>query len=104
MLSAVLDADLKKYEGGTLEQIGALMKKDPRDALMDIVLADRANSYCILFMMSEDDVKTALAMLTLKCFAAALRDKPPDKTDSTTRVRRSSESAIPAASFTRREA
>ena len=36
--------------------------------------------------------------------AAALRDKPPDKTDSTTRARRSSESAIPAASFTRREA
>jgi N-acyl-D-aspartate/D-glutamate deacylase len=36
------------------------MKKDPRDALMDIVLADRANSSCILFMMSEDDVRTAL--------------------------------------------
>ena len=35
---------LKKYEGGTLEEIGAVMKKDPRDALMDIVLADRANS------------------------------------------------------------
>ncbi len=60
MLSAVLDPGLKKYEGGTLEEIGALMKKDPRDALMDIVLQDRANSYCILFMMSEDDVRTAL--------------------------------------------
>ena len=60
MLSAVLDPALKKYEGGTLEEIGALMKKDPRDALMDIVLADRANSSCILFMMSEDDVRTAL--------------------------------------------
>jgi dihydroorotase/N-acyl-D-amino-acid deacylase len=60
MLSAVLDADLKKYEGGTFEEIGALRKKDPRDALMDIVLADRANSFCILFMMSEDDVRTAL--------------------------------------------
>jgi hypothetical protein len=47
---------------------------------------------------------TALAMLTLKCFTAASRDNPPDKTDSTTRVRRSSESAIPAASVTRREA
>ncbi|MDL2716245.1 MAG: amidohydrolase family protein [Acidobacteriota bacterium] len=60
MLSAVLNADLKKYEGGTLEEIGALMKKDPRDALMDIVLQDRANSFCILFMMSEEDVRTAL--------------------------------------------
>jgi N-acyl-D-aspartate/D-glutamate deacylase len=60
MLAAVLDPSLKKYEGGTLEEIGALLKKDPRDALMDIVLADRANSTCILFMMSEDDVRTAL--------------------------------------------
>jgi len=60
MLAAVLNPELKKYEGGTLQEIGALMKKDPRDALMDIVLADRANAQCILFMMSEDDVRTAL--------------------------------------------
>ncbi|MGE5716941.1 MAG: N-acyl-D-amino-acid deacylase family protein [Acidobacteriota bacterium] len=60
MLAAVLDPGLKKYEGGTLQQIGALMKKDPRDALMDIVLADRANAQCIIFMMREDDVRAAL--------------------------------------------
>jgi N-acyl-D-amino-acid deacylase len=60
MLAAVLNPELKKYEGGTLQAIGALMKKDPRDALMDLVLADRANSQCILFMMSEDDVRTAM--------------------------------------------
>ncbi len=35
--------------------------------------------------------------------AAALRDSPPNTTASTTRLRRSSESAIPAASFPRRE-
>ena len=35
--------------------------------------------------------------------AAALRDAPPKTTASTTRLRRSSESAIPAASFPRRE-
>jgi N-acyl-D-amino-acid deacylase len=60
MLAAVLNPELKKYEGGTLQEIGALMKKDPRDALMDLVLADRANSQCILFMMSEEDVRTAM--------------------------------------------
>ncbi|HSB63488.1 MAG TPA: amidohydrolase family protein [Thermoanaerobaculia bacterium] len=60
MLAAVLNPELKKYEGGTLQEIGALMKKDPRDALMDIVLADRANAQCIIFMMSEDDVRAAL--------------------------------------------
>ncbi len=60
MLAAVLSPELKKYEGGTLQEIGALMKKDPRDALMDIVLADRANAQCIIFMMREDDVRAAL--------------------------------------------
>jgi N-acyl-D-amino-acid deacylase len=60
MLAAVLNPELKKYEGGTLQEIGALMKKDPRDALMDIVLADRANAQCIIFMMREDDIRAAL--------------------------------------------
>jgi N-acyl-D-amino-acid deacylase len=60
MLAAVLNPELKKYEGGTLQEIGALMKKDPRDALMDIVLADRANAQCIVFVMSPDDVRAAL--------------------------------------------
>src|SRR5271157_4462963 len=46
--------------------------------------------------------RTALAMLTPKRLAAALRDSPPKTTASTTRLRRSSESAIPAASFPRR--
>jgi hypothetical protein len=47
--------------------------------------------------------RTALAMLTPKRLAAALRDSRPKTTASTTRLRRSSESAIPAASFPRRE-
>src|SRR5208282_3535667 len=42
-------------------------------------------------------------MLTPKRLAAALRDSPPKTTASTTRLRRSSESAIPAASFPRRQ-
>src|SRR5208282_1106398 len=46
--------------------------------------------------------RTALAMLTPKRLAAALRDMPPSTTALTTRWRRSSESAIPAASFARR--
>ena len=47
--------------------------------------------------------RTALAMLTPKRLAAALRDMPPSTTAPTTRSRRSSESAIPAASFERRQ-
>jgi hypothetical protein len=47
--------------------------------------------------------RTALAMLTLKSLAAALRYSPSTMTASTTRLRRSSESAILAASFPRRK-
>ena len=36
-------------------------------------------------------------------FAAELRDSPPETTASTTRLRKSSESAMPAASLPRRE-
>jgi N-acyl-D-aspartate/D-glutamate deacylase len=36
------------------------MGKDPRDALMDLVVADRAQSSCIIAIMDEDDVRTAM--------------------------------------------
>jgi len=61
MVSEVLNPELKKYEGKTLTEIGAAMGKDPRDALMDIVIADHSNTACIIAIMREDDVRTALA-------------------------------------------
>jgi N-acyl-D-aspartate/D-glutamate deacylase len=57
----VLDPSLRKWEGKTLEQIGKEMGKDPRDAVMDLVIADRAESSVIISIMREDDVRTALA-------------------------------------------
>jgi dihydroorotase/N-acyl-D-amino-acid deacylase len=60
MVSSVLDPSLRKWEGKTLEQIGRETGKDPKDALMDIVLADRAETSCIIAIMNEDDVRTAL--------------------------------------------
>ena len=42
MISTVLNSDLRKYEGMTLTEIGRAMGKDPRDAAMDLVIADRA--------------------------------------------------------------
>jgi dihydroorotase/N-acyl-D-amino-acid deacylase len=60
MLSAVLNPELRKYEGMTLAEIGRAMGKDPRDALMDIVIADRGESDCILAMMDDDDVRAAV--------------------------------------------
>jgi len=61
MLSAVVEPSLKQYEGMNFEQIGAAMKKDPRDAVMDIVIADKARSDVITTIMTENDVRTALA-------------------------------------------
>jgi len=60
MLSSVLNNDLRKYEGMTLTQIGKAMGKDPRDAVVDLVIADRGESSVITAIMSEDDVRTAL--------------------------------------------
>ena len=60
LVASVVNTSLKKYEGKTIAQIAAEEKKDPRDALIDLVIADRANTACIIFMMDEEDVRTAL--------------------------------------------
>ena len=60
MLSSVLNRDLAKYEGMTLTQIGKTMGKDPRDAVIDLVIADHGESSVITSIMDEEDVRTAL--------------------------------------------
>jgi N-acyl-D-amino-acid deacylase len=60
LIASVVNTDLKKYEGKTIAQIAAEEKEDPRDALIDLVIADRANTACIIFMMDEEDVRTVL--------------------------------------------
>ena len=60
MLSTVVDPALRKYEGKTLEEIGREMGTDPRDAVMDLVVADEGRSQVIISIMREDDVKAAL--------------------------------------------
>jgi N-acyl-D-amino-acid deacylase len=60
MLSTVLNPDLRKYEGMTLTAIGKAMGKDPRDAVIDLVIADRGESSVITAIMDEEDVRTAL--------------------------------------------
>ena len=60
MVSSVLNADLRRWEGLTLTAIGQAMNKDPRDALMDLVVADKGQTACIISIMTEEDVRTAL--------------------------------------------
>jgi N-acyl-D-aspartate/D-glutamate deacylase len=61
LLSSVLDPSLRKWEGKTLAQIGREMGKDPREAVMDLVTADRGESSVITSIMREDDVRLALS-------------------------------------------
>jgi len=60
LVVSVLNQDLKKYEGRSMAEIGTMMGKDPREAVMDLVIADRGRTACVTSIMSEDDVRTAL--------------------------------------------
>jgi dihydroorotase/N-acyl-D-amino-acid deacylase len=61
LVASVLDPKLERYRGKTIAQIAQEEKKDPRDALIDLVIADRANTGCIISIMDEKDVRAALA-------------------------------------------
>ncbi|HYE86442.1 MAG TPA: D-aminoacylase [Vicinamibacterales bacterium] len=61
MVSTVLDPALRKWEGKNLIEIGKAMGKDPRDAAMDLVIADRGETSVIISIMREDDVRLALS-------------------------------------------
>ena len=61
LVAAVLDPALERYQGKRITEIAVAEGKDPRDALIDLVLADRANTNGIHFTMSEADVRLALA-------------------------------------------
>jgi dihydroorotase/N-acyl-D-amino-acid deacylase len=60
LIASVVNTDLKKYEGRRLDEIARSEARDAADVLMDIVMADRANTSNIIFIMSDDDVRTAL--------------------------------------------
>jgi N-acyl-D-aspartate/D-glutamate deacylase len=77
LVASVVNLKLKPYEGKTIAQIAAEEKKDPREALIDIVIADRANVACIIFMMDEEDVRTALS----SPLVAFCTDSPAGATD-----------------------
>lgn len=61
MVSTVLDPALRQWEGKSLVEIGKEMGKDPRDAAMDLVIADQGETSVIISIMREDDVRLALA-------------------------------------------
>ncbi len=60
LIGSVVNPELKKYVGRTLEQIATEESKDPLDVLMDLLVADGGETGNIVFIMHEDDVRTAL--------------------------------------------
>jgi len=61
MVLGVLDTALRRYQGRRIADIARAEGKDPYDALLDLVLADHANTGAAYFTMSEDDVRAAIA-------------------------------------------
>ena len=60
LVTSVLNPALKRLEGKTIAEIARDEGKDPLDAWLDIVVADRGNTSRVSFTMSEDDVRAAL--------------------------------------------
>jgi len=60
-LIQVLNPELHKYEGMNFEEIGRQMSKDPKDAAMDIAIADRGQSEVVISIMQEADVRAAVS-------------------------------------------
>lgn len=61
MLVHLLNPDLHKYEGMNLEEIGRQLGKDPKDAAMDIAIADRGKSQVVISIMDQADVRAAVS-------------------------------------------
>jgi dihydroorotase/N-acyl-D-amino-acid deacylase len=77
LVSTVLDQSLVRYQGKTVAQIAGEEGKDARDALLDLVVADRANVSGVHAIMDEADVRAALA----HPLVAFCTDSPAKATD-----------------------
>lgn len=60
LISGIVNPDLKKYDGQTLAKFAARQKKPPLDALMDLVIADKAQTGALYFIANENDLRYGL--------------------------------------------
>jgi len=60
LVSEIVNPDLKQFDGHTLAQIADAQKKDPLDALFDLVIDDKARTGAIYFIANENDLKVGL--------------------------------------------
>jgi dihydroorotase/N-acyl-D-amino-acid deacylase len=60
MVSSVDNPELKGYEGQRLHEIARARGQEPIEALFDVLLADKARTGAIYFLMKEEDVIEAM--------------------------------------------
>jgi N-acyl-D-amino-acid deacylase len=60
-ICVVQNVDLRDLQGKTLADVAKLWNQDPIDALLDLLIKDRAYTYVAVFGMSEPDIALALA-------------------------------------------
>jgi dihydroorotase/N-acyl-D-amino-acid deacylase len=60
LISVVQNPSLVQYQGKTLADVAKMMKKDPIDALFDLLVEDQAFTSNAVFGMSERDIALAL--------------------------------------------
>ncbi|MGB6683422.1 MAG: D-aminoacylase [Candidatus Acidiferrum sp.] len=57
----LMNPELTKYEGMTLQEIGRQQNKDPKDVAMEILTADHGRTQQIISIMDEADVQAAVS-------------------------------------------
>jgi dihydroorotase/N-acyl-D-amino-acid deacylase len=60
LIGSVVNQELESLQGKRVSEIAGEQKKDPLDALFDLILADHGQTGAIYFMMSEDDMRAAM--------------------------------------------
>jgi len=60
LIGSVVNRELEPLQGKRVSEIAEQQKKDPLDALFDLILADHGQTGAIYFMMSEADMRAAM--------------------------------------------
>jgi len=60
LIGAVVNRELESLQGKRISEIAVQQKKDPLDAVFDLILADQGQTGAIYFMMSEADLRAAM--------------------------------------------
>ncbi|HEX3248963.1 MAG TPA: D-aminoacylase [Pyrinomonadaceae bacterium] len=60
LIGSVVNRELEPLQGKRISEIAAQQKKDPLDAVFDLILADHGQTGAIYFMMSEADMRAAM--------------------------------------------